>query len=116
MKDEIKGLKVLIQQLKKETKQYNVSAGLHERIIDLQKRTAEQEQYSRKDCVELTGLPEDTNDEDFEDVVVEAFEIVSCKEKKRDFHVVHRSANKNIFVTKLVNRGDLVSLLRNKKN
>ena len=36
--------------------------------------------------MELVGLPENTNGEDLEELVVEAFEVGSVKIKKRDFH------------------------------
>ena len=51
-------------------------------MIDLEKRTAEQEQYSRRECMDLVGLPENTNGEDLEDLLVEAFEVAVVKVKK----------------------------------
>ena len=62
--------------------------------MDLEKRTVKQEQYSRRECAELVGLPENINGEDLEDLFVEAFEVVGVKVKKRDFHAIHRLANK----------------------
>ena len=44
--------------------------------------------------MELIDLPENTNGEDLEDVVVEAIEVSSVKVKKRDFHAIHRFVNK----------------------
>ena len=86
MRDEKKSLKSTTDELKKEREQYKPSRGLHKRVIDLEKRTAEQEQCSRRKCVELVRLPENTNGEDLEDLVFEAFEIAGVKVKKRDFH------------------------------
>ena len=36
-KDEIKGLKMIIKEQEKEREQYNLSTGLHKRILDLEK-------------------------------------------------------------------------------
>ena len=61
---EIKSFKSTINELKKERKQYKPPRGLRKRIIDLEKRTAEQDQYLRTKYVELVGLPENTSGED----------------------------------------------------
>ena len=82
MRDEIKSLKSTIDELKKEREQDRPFRGLHKRMIDLEKRTAEQEQYSRRECMDLVGLPENTNGEDLEDLLVEAFEVAVVKVKK----------------------------------
>ena len=112
---EIKSFKSTINELKKERKQCKPPRGLRKRIIDLEKRTAEQDQYLRTKYVELVGLPENTSEEDLKVLVVEAFKIAGFKLKKQDFHAIHRLANKKIVIAKLVNRRDVVNLLRNKK-
>ena len=76
---------------------------------------AELEQYSRKECVELIGLPEDTHGEELENSVVQAFEIAGVNVVKRDFHAIHRLGNSKIVIVKLVNRRDAIKVLRNKK-
>ena len=65
--------------------------------------------------MELINLPENTNGEDLEDPVVEAFEVAGVTVKKQDFHAIHRLANKKIIIAKLVNRSAAINLLRNKK-
>ena len=84
--------------------------------MDLEKQTDEQDQYLRTKCVELVGLPENTSGEDLKVLVVEAFEIAGFKLKKQDFHAIHRLENKKIVIANLVNRRDVLNLLRNKKN
>ena len=61
-------------------------------------------QYSRRECVELVGLPEDTHGENAGVNVV-----------KRDFHAFHRLGNSKIVIAKLVNWRDAIKILRNKK-
>ena len=51
LKDETKSLKETIEELKKERVQYNPSRGVYKIILDLEKRTAEQEQYSGRESM-----------------------------------------------------------------
>ena len=82
LRDEIKSLKSRINELKKEREQYKSSRGLHKRVIDLEKQTAEQEQYSRGECMELFAHPENTNGEEREDLVVKTFQVASVNPNK----------------------------------
>ena len=65
--------------------------------------------------VELAGLPEETNGEDLEHLVVEAFRATEVKVKKLNFHATHRLANTKSVIAKLFNRRDTPKLLRDKK-
>ena len=76
---------------------------------------AELEQYSRRKCVELIGLPEDTHGEELENSVVQAFKIAWVTVVKRSFHAIHRLGNSKIVIVKLVNRRNAIKILRNKK-
>ena len=62
-----------------------------------------------RECVELVGLPENTNSEDLEDLVVKASEVAGVTEKKRDFHEIRCLPNKKIVIAKLVNRRDAIN-------
>ena len=84
-------------------------------MIAIEKRIAEQEQYSRRETVELVGLPDNTNDGELEDAVIKIFEEPGVKVTKRSFHAIHRLRNKKVVIAKLVNRRDALVLLRNKK-
>ena len=84
-------------------------------MIAIEKRIAEQEQYSRRETVELARLPDNTNDEEIEDPVIKTFEEVGIKVTKRSFHEIHRLQNKTVVITKLINQRDALALLRNKK-
>ena len=56
---------------------FDPKKNINKRTVDLKKKKmAELEQYSRRECVELIGLPEDTHGEELENSVVQAFEIV----------------------------------------
>ena len=81
-------------------------------MIAIEKRIAEQEQYSRRETVELVGIPDNTNDGELEDAVIKTFEEAVVK---RSFHAIHRFRNKKVVIAKLINRRDALALLRNKK-
>ena len=84
-------------------------------MIAIEKWIAEQEQYSRRETVELVGIPDNTNDGELEDAVIKTFEEAVVKVIKRSFHAIHRLRNKKVVIAKLINRRDALALLRNKK-
>ena len=55
-------------------------------MIAIEKRIAEQEQYYRRETVELVGLPDNTNDEELEDAVIKTFDEAGVKVTKKSFH------------------------------
>ena len=63
-------------------------------MIAIEKRLAEQEQYSRRETVELVGLPDSTNDAELEDAVIKTCEEAGLKVTKRSFHAIHRLRKK----------------------
>ena len=69
-------MKAQIEELKWERMAFDPKKNINKRTADLKKKVAELEQYSRRECVELIGLPEDTHGEELENSVVQAFEIV----------------------------------------
>ena len=80
-------------------------------MITIEKRMAEQEQYSRWETV----LPDNTIDKELEDAVIKTFEETGVKVTKRSFYAIHRLWNKKVVIAKLVNERDALGLLRNKK-
>ena len=86
-----------------------------ERAVEIEKRLAEQEQYSRRECVVLACLPEDIHSEDLEAGVLDALDVARIKLKKRDFLAIHRLQNNEVVIVKLVNRQDVLVILRKKK-
>ena len=76
---------------------------------------AELEQYYRRECVELIGLLEDTQGEELENSVVQAFKIARVNVDKREFHAIYLLGNSKIIIAKLVNQGNTMKILRNKK-
>ena len=84
------------------------------RTVDLEKKMAELERYSRRECVELIGLPEDSQGREPENSVVQVFEIARVNVDKRDFHAIHRLGISKIVIAKLINRREALETLQNK--
>ena len=57
-------------------------------MIAIEKRIAEQEEYSRRESVELVGLPDNTNDGELEDAVIKTYGKVGVKVTKRSFYAI----------------------------
>ena len=115
LRKELEAMKAQIEELKRERVAFNPKKNINRRTVDLEKKMAELEQYSRRECVELIGLPEDTHGEELENSVVQAFEIARVNVEKRDFHAIHWLGNSKMVIAKLVNRRDAIKVLRNKK-
>ena len=97
----------------KKKEQCKPSRGLDKRVIGLEKRTAEQEQYSRRECMELVGLPENVSSEDLEELVVEVIKVANVKVKKWDFHAIYCLANKRTLLNFLTE--EMLSTYKQKK-
>ena len=86
-----------------------------ERLVAVERRMAIQEQYSRRECVEITSLPVVNNDKELEETVVDLFNEAGVPVVKRDFHAIHRLGDNKTVIAKLVNRRDAISILRKKR-
>ena len=111
LRNEIKTIKDML----KEMKEFNPHKHIDRRTVEIERRLAEQEQYTRRECIEIVGLPEDINGEDLENHVVKTFDAAGVQVKRRDFHAIHRLKNRKIVIAKLVNRRDAIEILKNKK-
>ena len=76
---------------------------------------SEQEQHSRRDWIELVGLPNNINREELENAVVKIFQVAGINIGRRNFHAVHRLADQCVVIAKLTNRRDAIDILRHKK-
>ena len=84
------------------------------RLIQIERRLAEQEQYTRCECVDMVGLPENLKGEELEAVVLNVFEVAGVPMEKRDFHPIHRLCNTRVVIAKVCNRRDSIAILHNK--
>ena len=100
----------------------NVNNRLEERIINLEKNQAKGEQYSRRNNVELSGIPNSICDEDLENTVINISKESRINMDTRDLEGCHRlplsrnsrGHDKKVIV-KFVNQKYAEALLKDKK-
>ena len=85
---ELEVMKAQIEKLKVKMMRLDPKESINKRTVELEKKKLEQ--YSCKECVELIGLPEDTHREEFENYVVQAFEIAGVNVEKLYFHAIYQ--------------------------
>ena len=88
IRKELEVMKAQIEELKRERVACDSKKNVNRRTVDLEKKVAELEQYSRREYAELIGLPEDTQGEEHENPVVQPFEIAGVDVAKRHFHAI----------------------------
>ena len=107
--------KALVERLEKLEKEIERIKYL-DRIIDLERQLYQQQQYSRRECIEVVNIPTSVTDgQPLEDKVIELFQYAGVNVRQRDFHAIHRLANKNVVISKCVNRRDAIGILKNRK-
>ena len=111
LRSELEVMQAQIEELKRERMVFDPKKDDNKRTVDLEKKVTELEQYSRRECVELIGLPEDTHGDGLENSVVQAFEIAGVNMVRCDFHVIHGLGNSKIVIAKLVKRRDAIKIL-----
>ena len=94
----------------------SVESTFADRIITLERSSYRQAQYSRRDSVEIVGLPDSIKDHtSLEKKVVEVFNHAGVKVTERDFHAIHRLKKNSVIIAKCVNRRDATAILRAKR-
>ena len=89
---------------------------LQKRLIEIERRISLQDQYVRRDCVELANIPEDIpNGPELEKVVCDIFKSAGVKVSERSFHAIHWLKNNRSVIAKVVNRRDASAILQAKK-
>ena len=100
----------------------NVITRLEERIISLEKNQAKFEQYSRRNNIELSGIPNDILENNLEKIVEDICHDSGLEIEPKDFEGCRRlpvsryrrDSDKRVII-KFVNRKHPEALLRNKK-
>ena len=112
MATEISNLKDEISNLKDASV---VSSEFHTRMIEVERRISLQDQYSRRENIDIVNIPEEIADgEDLEFTVVDIFNSAGVKVHRRDFHAIHRKKGNSTVIARLVNRRDAIAILRAK--
>ena len=71
-----------------------VNSLLSERLISMERQCWTNAQYSRRECLELVGVPRSVSDGDLEEKFLKIFEKVSCPIEGNDIEACHRISKK----------------------
>ena len=93
----------------------NVNSLLVNRIKDLEVRCGKSEQYSRRECLEIVGIPASVTQQNLESKVLNIFDAIGAPVDDRDVEACHRIGKNNRTIIKLSKRKNAHTILRNKK-
>ena len=113
LKHDVKKIKDELNEIKSGIGSTSVRDDFETRLIQIELRLAEQEQYTRRECVGIVRLPENLKGEELEAAVLNVFEVIGVPMEKGDFHAIHRLRNTRMVIAKVCNRRDAIAILRN---
>ena len=94
----------------------NVSPLLSKRLVDMERQCWDNDQYSRRECLELVGIPQSIKDDDHEKVVNKIGNKVGINITERDMQDVHQIGKEGRTIMKFSNRKDCQALLKVKRD
>ena len=93
----------------------NHSPDIDKRISDIEKELYRQQQYSRRDCIEITGIPENIADGNaLEAKSIEILKSIDVPLRHKDISACHRLPKGKVII-KFINRKDAVECLKVRK-
>ena len=93
-----------------------VNDRLVERVIKTERQCWENAQYSRRDTLEIVGIPNSVGNSVLEETVRGVFKKIGVEIDERDVQACHRLKEKERTIVKFVNRKDCLQILRVKKD
>ena len=93
----------------------NVNDKLQARVIQLEREIYVSQQYSRRECLELTGVPKDVENKDVEDKVCEILQKIGVDVNPNDIEACHRLKKKDRTIIKFSSRKTCLKALINRK-
>ena len=96
----------------------NTSYLLSKRVKKLEVDLLNFQQYSRRECIEIDGIPKSTKDSDLESSFVDILnkEIDITVNPITDIQACHRIGNRGTVIVKLTNRKNVGKILSKKKS
>ena len=94
----------------------NVNSKLMDRVVQTEKQCWANAQYSRRDTIEVIGIPSSIRDKDLESKVRNIFGEIGVNVNERGIQACHRLREKDRAIVKFVNRKDCTNILRVKKD
>ena len=84
----------------------------------LERKSAASEQYSRQECLEISGIPDSISNYNLEETLLKTFSETGVTVDSRDVEACHRlnqPANPKEVIVKLSKRKDVARVMKNKK-
>ena len=103
--------------LKKNKERKNEAPGsskVDERVTKLEKQLFASEQYSRRDTIEIVGIPENIADKDIESKAIGIMKMIGVTVPKQEIQACHRLVKKDRVIIKFVNRKTAIACLRSR--
>ena len=117
--DELKELKTDFRKLESDLAiSRNVNDKLTKQLILVERKCWANEQYSRRECLEISGIPESIQDDDLEDCVTKIFNECDTPVDPANIEAFHRlklKARPKKVIVKLSKRKDVFNILQRKK-
>ena len=89
---------------------------LSEKLINIERRQYKIEQYSRRECIEIQGIPQSVTINNLEDTVIKIFEKIGISVNKRMIVACHRPGKTTKTIVKFANKKDAELVLKVKKS
>ena len=87
---------------------------LNDRIIEMERNMHRLEQYSRRECIEIAGIPSSITNDLPEEHVILIFEKLGVVMEAMDIVACHRLGETGRVIVKLLNRKDAQNVLEEK--
>ena len=117
--DELKELKTDFRKLESDLAiSRNVNDKLTKQLILVERKCWANEQYSRRECLEISGIPESIQDDDLEDCVTKIFNECDTPVDPANIEACHSlklKARPKKVIVKLSKRKDVLNILQRKK-
>ena len=117
--DESKEIKTDIRKLESDLAiRRNLNDKLTKQLILVERKCWANEQYSRRECLEISGIPESIQDDDLEDYVTKIFNECDTPVDPANIEACHRlksKARSKKVIIKLSKRKDVFNILQRKK-
>ena len=96
-----------------------VSNNMKNHIVTLERKCWSNEQYSRRECLEISGIPETFSDSQLEGKVRDVLDKIDCSVKPKNIEACHwvktKHGGKRVII-KFSKRKDVDKIRKNKKN
>ena len=95
----------------------NVNNKLHERVVALERQCWGNNQYSRRECLEITGVPDSVSNDDLEETTIKIFDKLNMAiypSNIEDCHWLKSNGQKKVII-KFARRKDANLARKNKE-